>query len=227
MVPHGRPGPCFSSVAMKLYAYRYCPFSRRVRIALAEHGCEFEYVEQPPLVPYPAELRGKVPGDEGVPVLFVRDDFVLWDSTAIIHWVDSAYPRSLYPSARDPQALARAWQAWISSKLYPKVTELREGDDTAKQQAEAAILDALRMIESKLERHSRAGQAVDNDWLIGTEFSVADVALGPVVGELSSKAIETLPARVREYVGRLRSRPSVREVCELDLAENNRPSAAA
>lgn len=202
---------------MKLYAYRYCPFSRRVRIALAEHGCEHEYVEQSPDAPYPTELRGRVPGDEGVPVLFVRDDFVLWDSTAIIHWIDSAYPRSLYPSARDPQALARAWQAWIAGKLYPRVRELVDGDDAAKKAAEAAILDALRSMDGKVE----------SDWLVGTEFSVADVSLGPVVGALSSKAIETLPSRIREYVGRLRARPSVREVCELDLPEENRPSHAA
>ena len=166
---------------MKLYAYRYCPYSRRVRIALAEHECDFEYVEQSPKDPYPEELKGKVPGDHGVPVLFVREDFVLWDSVAIMHWLDSSYPRSLYPSAREPQAIARAWQSWFASKLYPAVRTLRE----------------------------------------------ADVALAPVVCELSSDALASLPPRVRDYAGRVRARPSVREVCELDLPEEQRPSFAA
>lgn len=202
-------GPCFFPCAMKLYAYRYCPFSRRVRIALAEHSVEFEYVEQAPEAAYPAELRGKVPGEHGVPVLVVRDDFVLWDSGAIIHWVDSAHPRSLFPSQRDPQALARAWQGW-AEKLYPKLKELREG-------GEDEIIKALRDIDKMIE----------TQWLVGEEFTVADIALAPVLAELSSKSIATLPKHVREYVGRVRARPSVREVCELDLPDEQRPSVAA
>jgi glutathione S-transferase len=199
---------------MKLYAYRYCPFSRRVRIALAEHAAEFELVEHEPKAPYPKELEGYVPGDSGVPVLLVREGFAVWDSTAIIHWIDSSHPRSLYPSQRDPQALARAWQAWIQNKMYPKFGDLRDG----KPEAEKAVLDALRTMEPHL------GPV----WMIDSEFSVADLTLAPIVAELSSKAIESLPERMREYVGKVRARPSVREVCELDLPENvDRPSHAA
>lgn len=197
---------------MKLYAFRYCPYSRRARIALAEHSAEFEYVELAPDAPHPAEIRGRVPGGKGVPVLFVRDDLIIWDSTAIVHWVDSAHPRSLYPSQRDPQAIARAWQGW-SAKLYPHIAKMGDGD----QDAEKAIVDALRAIEP----------FVTDNWLLGNEFTVADIGLAPVIAALSSKAIATLPERVRAYVGRVRARPSVREVCELDLPNRDRPSFAA
>jgi glutathione S-transferase len=210
------PAACFVLGSMKLYAYRYCPYSRRVRIALAEHSVEFDYVEQAPDAPYPAEIRDKVPGESGVPVLFVRDDFVLWDSTAIVHWLDSSHPRSLYPSQRDPQALARAWQGW-AAKLYPHIKELHEGNDAEKSKAEKEIIDALRGLEKMIKAQ----------WLVDGEFSVADIALAPVLAELSSKAIATLPKNVREYVGRVRARPSVREVCELDLPDEQRPSFAA
>lgn len=201
---------------MKLYAYRYCPYSRRTRIALAEHGAECEYVEHGVNDPYPPELQGKVPGDRGVPVLFVRDDFIVWDSTAIIHWVDSAHPRSLYPSQRDAQALARAWLGWVP-QLYSSIEQLRDGDDASKQAAEKKILDTLARMENMIK----------GEWLIGAEFTVADIAMAPVVAGLSSKAIATLPDRVREYVGRVRARPSVREVCELDLPGQSRPNAVA
>lgn len=204
-------------VKMKLYAYRYCPYSRRVRIALAEHECDFEYVEQSPKDPYPEELKGKVPGDHGVPVLFVREDFVLWDSVAIMHWLDSSYPRSLYPSAREPQAIARAWQSWFASKLYPALRTLRDGDARAKKKAEETILKHLRSIEGM----------IGEDWMVGGVFSIADVAVAPAFAELSSDALQSLPPRVREYAGRVRARPSVREVCELDLPAEHRPSFAA
>lgn len=198
---------------MKLYAYRYCPYSRRVRIALAEHGVEYEYIELAPDAEYPSELRGLVPGERGVPVLFVRDDFALWDSAAIVHWIDSSHPRSLFPSQRDPQALARSWQGW-AAKMYPSLQEMRDGDA---EKGRKMILERLRALEPLLE----------TEWLVNGEFTVADAAMGPVIGELSSDDIAKLPARVRAYASRLRARPSVREVCELDLPEGQRPSFAA
>jgi glutathione S-transferase len=198
---------------MKLYAYRYCPYSRRVRIALAENGVEYEYVELAPDAEYPPELRGLVPGNSGVPVLFVRDDFAVWDSSAIVHWIDSAYPRSLFPSQLDPQAHARAWQGW-AQRMYSSVTELREGDA---DKARDKILKTLASIDGM----------IGPDWLVDTEFSVADAAMGPVIGALSSKDLESLPPRVRAYAGKLRARQSVRDVCELDLPEEQRPSFAA
>lgn len=199
---------------MKLYAYRQCPFSRRVRIALAELDVQFEYVELAPDAPHPAELAGKVPSKSGVPVLFVRDDLVIWDSAAAMFWLDASYPKSLTPSARDPQAIARSWVGWAATKLYPVLHEMETS-----QASEQGLVKALREIEPFLG---------DGQWLGGSEISIADVSLAPAVAVLSTKAMEALPESVRAYVSKLRSRPSVREVCELDLPESgDRPSKAA
>jgi glutathione S-transferase len=199
---------------MKLYAYRQCPFSRRVRIALAELDVEYDYVELAPDEEHPAELTGKVPSKTGVPILFVRDDLVIWDSAAAMFWLDASYPKSLTPSARDPQAIARSWVNWASSKLYPILHEMETS-----QGSEQGLVTALREIEPFLG---------EGQWLGGSEFSIADVSLAPAVAMLSTKAIEALPETVRAYVAKLRSRPSVREVCELDLPESgDRPSKAA
>jgi glutathione S-transferase len=200
---------------MKLYAYRNCPYSRRVRIALAEHDVEYDYVELDPDAPHPEELVGKTPMKKGVPVLLVRDDFVLWDSTAILYWVDSAYPRSLLPSQREPQALAYAWSGF-GMKLYGKMKKVLAGGDDAAA-AEKAIVEALTTMDP----------VVGNAWLVGSEISIADVTLAPVVAILSQKAVEKLPEKVRAWAGRVRARPSVREVCESDHTEGSRPSHAA
>ena len=111
------------------------------------------------------------------------------------------------------EAVARAWQGW-AAKLYPSLKELREGD---KDKALEKIMTSLRAMESM----------ISDEWLVGNEFTVADAAMGPVIGELDTKDLEALPPRVRAYAGRLRARPSVREVCELDLPEDQRPSFAA
>ena len=36
---------------------------------------------------YPEELIGRTPMDTGVPVLKILDEFVLYDSAAIVHWI--------------------------------------------------------------------------------------------------------------------------------------------
>ncbi len=203
--------------AMKLYAHRNCPYSRRVRIAVAEHDIEqeIEIVELEPDAPHPEELVGKSPMTKGVPVLLVRDDLVLWDSAAILYWLDSAYPRSLMPSQREPQALAYAW-AGFGMKLYGKMKKVLAAGDEA-ETAEAEIVEALTGMDPLL----------GSSWLVGAEFSIADVTLGPVVAILSQKAMEKLPEKVRAWAGRVRARPSVRAVCESDHTEGQRPGVAA
>jgi len=209
----GRPALCSLPLVMKLYGHHYCPYTRRVRIALAEYAVEYEYVELAPHAENPQELRGLVPDNSGVPVLFVRDDLAVWDSTAIIDWVDSAYPRSLFPSSRDRKAIARSWQGW-ASRMYLPVKELREGDA---EKARRTILETLPAMETMC----------CSKWLVDDEFTLADVAMAPIFGELSSKDLESLPPQVRDYASKLRARPSVREVCELDLPDEQRPSFAA
>jgi glutathione S-transferase len=199
---------------MKLYAYRNCPFSRRVRIALAELDVEYEYVETAPDEEHAPELVGKVPSKTGVPVLFVRDDLVIWDSAAAMFWLDASYPKSLTPSVRDTQAIARSWVGWAASTLYPVLHAMETS-----QGSEQGLVEAFREIEPFLG---------EERWLCGPDFTIADVSLAPAVAMLSSKAIEALPETVRAYVSKLRSRPTVREVCELDLPESGeRPSKAA
>lgn len=206
---------------MKLYAYRYCPFSRRARIALDEKDVDFEYVELEPMAKHPKEILGKTPTQHGVPVLEVRDDFVVWDSAAILSWLDKAYPNSLLPSAMDAIALADAWVAWTSSKLYPPMKSLTPGsphggDEKAKTEATKKLLDALREA-APLFPH-------DDGWMIGGVFSQADVAMAPALAVLDDAMLAKIPPNVRAYVERLRARPSIRAVCELD---RDRPSRAA
>lgn len=202
---------------MKLYAYRYCPFSRRVRIALAEKGIDFEYVELEPTAPHPPEIAGKTPSSQGVPILLVRDDLVLFDSTAIVRWLDGAYPHSLTPSALDQIGLADGWAGWAPAKLYAPLHPLQQGNDKEKAEAKKKLLEALREADAIFPR---------DGWLVASMFSRADIAMAPAIAILPSDVVDALPAKVRGYVERVRARPSVRAVCELDEAEE-RPSRAA
>jgi glutathione S-transferase len=210
---------------MRLYAHRFCPFSRRVRIALAEKSIDVEYVETDPIAEHPLSILGKTPVRHGVPVLEVRDDFVIWDSAAIIGWLDSAFPSSVTPGAMDMIALADAWMAWATDRLYPAMKSLtpgsrltREANDQERSDAEARLLSAVRDAEPLFPE--------GESWLVGSVFTYADVSVAPALAVVEAKIRARFPARVRAYVDRLRARDSIREVCELGSA-HDRPSKAA
>ncbi|GAC1578615.1 MAG: glutathione S-transferase family protein [Polyangiales bacterium] len=202
---------------MKLYAHRECPFCRRVRIALAEMKVECEYVELHTNADHPPELHGKTPMRTGVPILRVRDDLVLYDSAAIIYWLDSAYPNSVMPSARDPQAIARSLVGWAASKLYAPLKDFQTGSPEAKSKAADAILHALEGLDSVMP---------DEGWLVGSEFSIADMAAAPALVVLPKSLSSRTSPRMQAYIERLRQIPSVRTVCELDSVEARKSHAA-
>ena len=211
---------------MKLYAHRFCPFSRRVRIALAEKSIDVEYVELDPRAEHPREILGKTPSRTGVPVLAVKDDFVIWDSVAIVGWLDKAYPTSLTPSAMDSIALADGWTAWSSQRLYPAMKSLTPGSPLALSAKKQEVEEATTKLLSALRDADHLFPA-DDSWLVGNVFSYADVAMAPALAVLDGAIDTKMTARVRAYVERLRARESIREVCEIDVAHAQRPSKAA
>jgi glutathione S-transferase len=202
---------------MKLYANRHCPFSRRVRIALVEKQIPYEYVEMSPTAEHPKELLGKTPSSSGTPILYVRDDLVLFDSTAMVRWLDGAYPHSLTPGALEHIAIADCWAGWAPARLYPSLYALTDGDDAAKKRAKRDLVEALRGAEALIP---------ESGWLVASMFSRADIAMAPALAILPRAVMSQLPPRVRAYADRLRARPSVREVCEVQALES-RPSWAA
>lgn len=90
-----------------LYHFRFSPFSRRVRLALAHKGLDVELREGRD-VPSNLEEARKLSPLRTLPV-YVDEGCVLSDSTAITHWLDSAYPKAprLWP---DGEHAAKALQ---------------------------------------------------------------------------------------------------------------------
>jgi glutathione S-transferase len=84
-----------------LYHYRHSPFSRRTRLALAHKGlaCELREAREQPA--HLEEARGLV-AFRTMPVL-VDHGRAMGDSTAIVHWLDLAYPVAprLWPQNED------------------------------------------------------------------------------------------------------------------------------
>ena len=83
----------------RLYHYPLSPFSRKVRLCLAEKRIEVELVEERYWEPTPEFLRRNPAGK--VPVLKL-DGKTMSESAAICEYIEEAYPEpSLMPAERD------------------------------------------------------------------------------------------------------------------------------
>lgn len=110
-----------------------------------------------------------------VPVL-LDGDLSIWESHTILRYLATKAGSGLYPSEPAQRTQVERWMDWTLASLNPvfmagfrdvKKQEHERGPDTARNiAAELALLDA---------EVAKAG------WIAGDAFSLADVALAPVV----------------------------------------------
>ncbi len=197
---------------MELWHAWTCPYSQRVRIALAEKGLHakerlVDLANRPPEL-----LRLNAAGT--VPVLVV-DGVAIPDSSVILQYLEERSPEpALLP--RDPldRARARLLQDRVSAALGPHLPKLLRGSEEEKARAGQAVVAALQALEH---------EAPEDGFLCGP-FSIADVALAPLVGKLPSSFRPTalgLP-RLARWEASVLSRPSVAAVVAPPVAEASR-----
>src|SRR5262249_40756757 len=159
---------------LKLYDYRDCPFSQKVRVVLAEKDLEFERVnvdlgksEQRT----PEFLRMNPYGK--VPVL-VDDDEVIYDSTVINEYLQDEDPLPrLMPEDSQGRGRVRLLEDYCDNSFIPPTTlllaQLRkpeaERDVARVEQARDELRRCLFHLRDKLE---------GNEFLVGKEFTLAD-----------------------------------------------------
>jgi glutathione S-transferase len=198
---------------LKLYDYPDCPFSQKVRVVLAEKDLEYETVfvdlrrgeQKTPeflrLNPY-----GKVP-------VLVDDDEVIYDSTIINEYLEDEYPLPHLTPEEDSQGRARVrlLEDYCDNSFIPPTTMLlaqlrkpeAERDTQRVEQAREELRRCLYFLRDRLDGH---------EYLIGNEFTLADVAFAPRMMVLGRLGFEFEPALapVQAWIDRIRARPSVR-----------------
>lgn len=168
-------------MALEVYWGSGSPFSWRVLLTLEVKGLKYEsklleFSKQEHKSPEYLKLnpRGKVPT--------LKDgDFVLYESLAIMAYLDKKYPEPpLF--GRAPQETGLVWRAISEAESYligpgSQVGKpiffgkgLEKTDEI--QAAAAAIREELGRIDTALAR---------SDWLVGSQISAADIALFPLI----------------------------------------------
>ena len=192
------------------------PYVQRAAIALAERGVAFERVivdldDPPPWFARISPLRK-------VPLLRVGvadEATVLFESAAIVEYLDDTLPQPLHPHDALERARHRAWIEFGSAVLNDIWRFYTAHDASAFDAARAALRSKFERVEAELA----AGP-----WFAGTRFSLVDALFGPVfrywqvfdeVGDF--RIFDGLP-KVVAWRAALAARISVRDAVAPDYA---------
>jgi glutathione S-transferase len=164
---------------MKLLGSPASPYTRKVRIVLAEKkiDCDFEVADvNPPENPVNAlNPLGKVP------TLVLDDGTALFDSRVIVEFLDAVSPISrLIPDDNRDRVAVRRWEALADGTLDAGLLIRYEGLRPKKEQGEVWIAKQ----KGKLERGLAlmAAELGEKPWCHGDRYSLADIALGSCLG---------------------------------------------
>jgi glutathione S-transferase len=202
-------------MALVLHGYRYSVYNRIARLTLAEKGVAYKRVEVNPFAPdVPAAYLALHPFGR-VPAL-VHDGFALYETAAITHYLDRAFPGPALQPA-EPKALARMdqiigvvdaygyWpmvrQVFSLGVFRPRLGQPVDEAEIAKGLAASAnVLAALEKLASK------------EAFLVGPTLSLADLHLGAMLAYFvqarDGDALLKQHARLAAWWEQLRQRPS-------------------
>lgn len=208
----------------KVYGVALSPFVRKVRLAMAEKGLDYELEPVMPMPPHNStpEYRklsplGKVPALED-------GDFAISDSSAILQYLDRKHPQSrLIPEDAEHCARALWFEELADTKLienigpifFNRIVKPAMMNQEPDQSLIDAALEALPPLFDYLE-----GQ-LDGDYLVGDSFSVADLALGSMLRQFDIAGEKVDPSRwpkLAAHFDRLVERPCFASVIESEKA---------
>lgn len=207
-----------------VYGAPVSPFVRKVRVALAEKGVQYDLDPVVPFGPNP-EFRkisplGRIPA-------FRDGDRTLADSSVICVYLDRTYPTpALYPS--DPYEHARAlwfeeyadgglvtvtgpkifFQKFVAPRFFNRPTD--------EAMVTKAIEEELPPMFDYLE-----AELGDGEYLVGRALSIADIGVCTHFVNLRHVGVQVEAKRwpkLAAYVQRIHSRPSFKGLIEEETA---------
>jgi len=150
--------------------------------------------------------NGKVP-------TLIDDDFVLWESNAIVRYLCDLYGSAPWqPQSAQARGLAGQWMDWYLTTLHaPMTVVFWQLIRTAPENRDAASFRSAEKtagtLWAMLDRHLS-----DQDYLLGDEPSMADIPVGSAAYRWHSLDLDRpdLP-HLKAWWDRLAERPAYRE----------------
>ncbi|WP_417624567.1 glutathione S-transferase family protein [Paremcibacter congregatus] len=197
----------------KLYHYWFSPFSRAIRVALAEKAIEFELVLEMPWTRRRDFLALNPAGT--VPVLLCEDEVKLCGSYAIQEYLqDTQTTESLLGDTPAERAETRRLIEWFDIKFYTEVTDILIIEKVMKRFLKLGVPEAanIRCAGINIKQHLKYIEylAERRNWLAGDRFSYADIAAAShlsCIDYLGDVPWEDFQG-AKDWYARIKSRPS-------------------
>lgn len=170
---------------LKLIASRSSPYTRKVRVALADKKFEFELVELSPWTPDNPVLGYSPLGK--VPVLVLDDGTHLYDSRVIVEYLDTVSPVSrLIPEPARQRIAVRRIEALADGICDAGIAIVLEGRRPPEQRSDDWIARQRAKVEAGVD--ALADELGDRAWFHGDAYTLADLAAGCALGYLAFRA---------------------------------------
>ncbi len=166
---------------MKLIGSHTSPYTRKVRVVLAEKKIEYDFMLDSPWAS-DSEVPDYNPLGK-IPVLVLDDDTALFDSRVIVEYIDNVTPNNkLFPAPNRERIEVKRWEALADGLCDAAVAALLEGkrppspEGTAwTERQHAKLTRSLAFMSEELD---------DKSFCMGTHISMADLAVGTALGYL-------------------------------------------
>ncbi len=210
-------GPLTETAAMnRLFHYPLSPFSRKVRLSLAEKKIEVELVEERYWEKDPDFLRRNPAGK--VPVLKMGNR-TMADSTAICEYLEETHPDpALFPATPEARYEVRRLVAWFDDKFNDEVTTKLMGERMFRKVMGTGYPDSTNVKAGakaiKYHIDYMAWLLDQRRWLAGDQMSLADFAAAAHLSCLDYISdVDWHRAQVvKDWYAKIKSRPAFRSI---------------
>jgi len=160
---------------MKLIGTATSPYTRKVRVVLAEKRMECEFIVDAPNTDNSTVIQYNPLGK--IPVLVLDDESTLFDSRVIAEYLDNASPGNrLIPEEKRPRIQVRRWEALADGCTDAAVAVVLEKRRPAEQQSPEWISRQQGKVDRALQM--MADDLAAKTWCTGDFFTLADIAVG-------------------------------------------------
>ena len=166
---------------MKLLGIQPSPFTRKVRIVLAEKKIDCDFViASPQAEGSPVQARNPL---GKVPVLVLEDETAVYDSRVIVGFLDNVSPFGrLIPPGNRERIEVRRWEALADGVLDAAVLVRYENQRSKDERSAAWIERQMGKIRAGVDEMER--ELGDKSFCTGNSYTLADIAVGVCLGYL-------------------------------------------
>src|SRR5215212_10661950 len=166
---------------MKLLASLASPYTRKVRVVLAEKKIEFA-LELVDVAPIDNAVNAHNPHGK-IPTLLLDDGTPLYDSRVIVEFLDARSPISrLIPDETRDRVAVRRWEALADGVVDAGILVRSEGLRDKKERSKDWVDKQVARMHRGMEQLAR--DLGEKSFCHGERYSLADIALGCCTGWL-------------------------------------------